>query len=92
MDKTEVLVGLESLICDRESLIMTEDDIFSYDKKVLQEAVNLIKNQMLCPCLWAADGSVGGKKKNPIAVNPILDYELDQCPNCQAPIMVRIKK
>jgi translation elongation factor P/translation initiation factor 5A len=46
MKKQEVIEGLKTLIDDREALIMDEEDtedIFVQDKRVLEEAIKIIK-------------------------------------------------
>ena len=45
MTEEEIINGLQDLILDRESFITEEDSIFIQDKKVLEEAIELIQKQ-----------------------------------------------
>ena len=93
MEKAEVIAGLKDLINDRESFIMEEDDIFAHDKKVLEEAINLIKeneikkvefNEIGCP--------ICEEKENFIGLGSNLDHEIFECENCKAKIKVKVLK
>lgn len=45
MTDKQIIEGLQDLIIDRESFITEEDSIFTQDKKVLEEAINLIQKR-----------------------------------------------
>jgi hypothetical protein len=47
MTKQDIIKGLDSLIDDRKSLTVDDDDIFTYDIKILQEAKELINNNII---------------------------------------------
>jgi len=92
MNKPEIIEGLESLVNDRESFIMEEDDIFAYDKKVLKEAINLIK-ETTAASKFRENGCLMCKEKEKFtALSSDLDYEIYECKNCGAHIKVEVIK
>ena len=92
MNKTEILEGLESLVNDRESFIMEEDDIFAYDKKILKQAINLIKEITVEP-KFRENGCLMCKEKEKFtAIGSDLNYEIYECKNCGAQIKVKVIK